>query len=193
MRLWFPVTRTISRPGAAARHPERVAAPCTTSVGTSTASSSAWRLFSGTTRRVERKRQAQDGDRAGLGSGPAGDTRAQRPAAGHQRQVLQLLAEALDDRRPPLVEPGRWSRRAPTGHDVGLLDERDAESLLQRDVCRRDQVRGAHPPRPRARAPARPSARGRVTCASPDRAGLDLEFAAAPLAVTPPASPILVH
>ena len=98
LRLWFPGTSTISRLTPPRGIPNGSPVPCTTSVGDRVQLGLAALL--GATRRVERKRQAQDGYRPGLGGRPAGDTRAQRPAAGDQRQVLQLLAEAIDDRRP---------------------------------------------------------------------------------------------
>ena len=46
----------------------------------------------------------------------------------------------LDDGRPGGVELSRGRGRAPSGHAVGLLDQRDAESLRQRHVGRRDEI-----------------------------------------------------
>ena len=46
-RLWFPRTSTMPRPGPPAGIPNGSLAPCTTSTGTCTASSSGWRVDSG--------------------------------------------------------------------------------------------------------------------------------------------------
>ena len=40
----------------------------------------------------------------------------------------------LHDREPGRVQLGRGRRRAPAGDAVGLLDERDRDVLLQRDL-----------------------------------------------------------
>ena len=60
--------------------------------------------------RVQRKRQAEHGDRAAVRRGAAGHTGAGGAAADDQRQAAQLAAaQVLDDRRPGLVEPVGWS------------------------------------------------------------------------------------
>ena len=79
-------------------------------------------------RSVQRKGQAQHGDRTGVGRGTAGHAGAGGPAAGDQWQAAQLAAaQVIDHRRPGRVELARRSGRASPGHAVGLLDERDAD------------------------------------------------------------------
>lgn len=82
----------------------------------------------GAARRMEGKREAQDGDRPGLGCGPTRDPRAQRSTAGHEREPAEWAGAKLrKDRAPGSVELARWSRAAPTRDAVGLLDECDAQ------------------------------------------------------------------
>ena len=82
----------------------------------------------GATRRMEGKREAQDGYRPGLGCGPTRDPRAQRSTAGHEGEPAEWVGARLrDDRAPGSVELPRWSRAAPTRDAVGLLHERDAQ------------------------------------------------------------------
>jgi hypothetical protein len=55
---------------------------------------------------VQRKRQAENGDRATLGRSAAGHPGAGGAAADDERKAAQFAAaELLDDRRPGLVEP----------------------------------------------------------------------------------------
>ena len=80
---------------------------------------------------VQRERQAEHGDRTGLGRRPARHPRAGGATADHERQPAQLaLAQLLDHRNPGLVQPiraGAGERRPAT--QVRLLHEGDAEAL----------------------------------------------------------------
>ena len=82
----------------------------------------------GAARRMEGKREAQDGDRPGLGCGPTRDPRPQRSTAGHEGEPAEWAGAKLrEDRAPGSVELARWSRAASTRDAVGLLHECDAE------------------------------------------------------------------
>ena len=118
-------------------------APCTTSVGTATASSSGSRVFSGRPGRADREGEAEHAGGAGLRRGAAGHARARRAPAGHDRQAAQRpAAQVLDDRGPGRVELGRRRGRATAGDAIRLLDERHADPERQRGPRRRDQVAG---------------------------------------------------
>jgi hypothetical protein len=53
--------------------------------------------------------------------------------------------QPFDDGRPGRVELRGGRCRAPSRDQVGLLDQRDAEVLLERSAARRHQVRRGHP------------------------------------------------
>jgi len=74
-------------------------------------------------RRVNRKGEAEDGSRAQLSGGAAGDAGAKRAPADDQRQVGK---ELRDDRDPGLVELVCGRRSPPAGDAIWLFDERDA-------------------------------------------------------------------
>ena len=77
---------------------------------------------------MEGKREAQDGDRPGLGSGPTRDPRAQRSTAGREGEPAEWAdAKLRDDRPPGGVELAWWSRTTPTRDPEGLLYECDAQ------------------------------------------------------------------
>jgi hypothetical protein len=155
--------------------------PCTTSVGTVTASSSSRRLRGGAPGRLEREGEAEHGDRADRLGGAAGDPGAQRPAPHDQRQPGELVvAQAPEDGGPGGVELAGRGGRAPPRDAVGLLDQGDRQALLARDVRRRDDVAGLHPPASRAvtedeRAPRR-AGRAQMRPGRPVR-GLDVDGA----------------
>lgn len=91
--------------------------------------------------RVERKGEAQNGDRIGHRGGATGDPRTQRPAPGQDGHAAEcVLAELGDDRAPSHVELARWSRAASSGYPIGLLHECDGESLGAGGFGRADKV-----------------------------------------------------
>ena len=160
----------------AAASPNGSRSPCTTSVGTATASSSA-----------QPARRRRRGARRGGWSGNARQTTPAAPVAAAVRQATRApedrpptssgppprraCAQVVDDGRPGGVEPRRGRRRAPAGDAVGLLDERDGHPGGLRGRRRGDQVAGGdaaagavaeheqRPRRPRRRAGGRAPAR----------------------------------
>ena len=122
-------------------------APCTTSTGTATASSSGRRLGRGGAPRGAAGcsgNARQSTPIAPVASAVRQATRApdERPPATSGRPPSAPAAQVLDHRDPGRVELVRRRRRAPAGDAVGLLDERDAEAERQRRARRRDQVAG---------------------------------------------------
>jgi hypothetical protein len=89
-------------------------------------------------RRLQRERETQDGNGAGLRSGAAGDARAERATADDQRHVDR---ELLDHRDPRSVQLARGRRGTPSGYPVRLLHERHADPLPERSTGCRDQIR----------------------------------------------------
>ena len=131
-------------PGASGGIPNGSLSPCTTSTGTS------HRVELGQARllrpagRMDGEGEAEDGDRAGLLGRAARDPRAERAPADDQRQARELVcAQPLEHGAPGRVQLVGGRRRAPARDTVGLLDERDRDALLQRDLgCdRRGQER----------------------------------------------------
>jgi hypothetical protein len=99
----------------------------------------------GAARRVNRKREAEHGCRAGRLGGAAGDAGAGRAAAGDESQTRELVAaQMLEHCRPGGVELRRRRRRASPCDAIGLLDERHGEAERERGVSRRDEVRRVH-------------------------------------------------
>jgi hypothetical protein len=108
---------------------------------------------------MEREREAEDRDRPRPLGGPAGDPGSERTAAGDERQAGELpRAQAVDDGDPGSIELARRRRSAPPDDAVGLLDERDRESLCERGLRRGDEISRRHPTA-RAMAEDEPAAR----------------------------------
>ena len=136
----------ISRCGAGPGMPNGSDSPCTTSVGTVTPSSSGIRVFSGRPGGCTGNARHSTADRLAVAGGAAGHPRAGRPAAEHQRQVVEpLVGQPLGDREPGRVELlGRCGR--PAARDpVGLLDQRDVHAGGPRGPGGGDQVGRADP------------------------------------------------
>ena len=127
--------------------PNESLSPCTTSVGTSTASSSSRRLFSGRPGGCTGKAR-QSTATAPASAAVRQATRApMRTAAGDQREPGELAgAEVLDHGDPGCVELPRRGGSAPAGDAVGLLDERDADGMRVGDLGGLLQIRRAHLP-----------------------------------------------
>ena len=127
------------RPGGGI--PNGSLAPCTTSTGTRTASSSASRLDSGRPGGWSGKARQSTPTAPVVSGGSACDTRAGRAAARDERQPGELVpAQMVEDRDPRCVELMRGRGRAASGDAVRLLDERNGEALFERDVLRRDEI-----------------------------------------------------
>jgi hypothetical protein len=80
-------------------------------------------------RRMQGKRQADDGDRARRRRGAAGHPGARRAAADDQGKFAQRPAAQLGDHREPAgveLMSRRWS--APASYLVGLFNQRDAQA-----------------------------------------------------------------
>ena len=91
--------------------------------------------------RVEGEREADEGDRLGVGGRAARDAGAGGAAAGQDREAAEwALVELEDDRRPSRVELARRSGAAPSCYPVGLLDERDAEPRGMGALGGRDEI-----------------------------------------------------
>src|SRR5262249_22653650 len=129
-RLWSPGTSSTVRCGPAGGMPNGSRSPWTTSVGTTTASSSARRLFSGRpggwSGNARQRTPATPAGAAGGCRGRAGAPGAGGAPAGHEREAL--AADRLDDRQPGGVELRSRRGRAAARDPVGLLDERDAHA-----------------------------------------------------------------
>ena len=137
------------RLGPAGGIPNASRTPCTTSVGTVTASSSGRRLGAGgrAARGLQREGEAEHPDGAGRLCRAARDAGARGPAAGDQRQPAQLaLEQVVDDRRPGGIELVCRCRRTSPRDAIGLLDERDADPHRERRIRGRNQVPGGHAP-----------------------------------------------
>ena len=90
---------------------------------------------------MDREGEAQHAGGAGLRRGAAGHPRARGAPADHERQVAQRpAAQVLDDGDPGRVELARRRGRAPAGHAIGLLDQRDADPDRLRGLRRRHEV-----------------------------------------------------
>jgi hypothetical protein len=90
---------------------------------------------------VEREGQADDALGTDLGRRPAGHPRAGGPPAGQQRQPGQRARPQVRRHRAPRrVELVGGRGRAPSRHPVGLLDERHADTELERGARGRPQV-----------------------------------------------------
>ena len=161
VRLWLPATRTTVLCAAVGGIPNGSPLPWITSVGTSTASSSASRLAVGAdpARRGGRSGNARQShaDGAGDSGRAAGDARAGRAAAHDKRRLHDaLVAQALDDGQPGGIELCCRRRRAATCHAVRLFDQNDADLLGLRSARHGNEVtRASHPLRPHGRARAR--------------------------------------
>ena len=149
LRLWLPGTTTTRRPRRFAGMPNGSLAPCTTSTGRLDRVELVLTRLAGvgSAGSVHGECEAEHGGRARLGRRAARHTRAGRAAAHHERQPAQLaVAQLFDDRDPRLVQPVGRRRRAPPGHQVGLLHERNAEALGLRHLGDRHEVARAHSP-----------------------------------------------
>ena len=83
----------------------------------------------------ERERETQHGNRAELSRGTTRHAGAERPPADDEWKAGQLvLAKALDDCAPVGVEAGNGRWRTPPRDAVWLLDERNGDLLLERNV-----------------------------------------------------------
>ena len=145
----MPGTCTTVRFLPAGGMPKGSPAPCTTSVGTLTASSSGSRLglaaVPAAAWRLQREREAEHRDGAGRLGGAAGHSRAHGATAGDERQPAQLVrAQVVDHRRPGGVELACRSGSASSRDAVGLLDERDADPLRARYAGHRNQIWRRH-------------------------------------------------
>jgi hypothetical protein len=86
-------------------------------------------------RRLEREREAEHGDGSRRLCSAAGNPGTERAAANDARKPAELAGrELLHDRSPGGVELARGCRRAPPGDPVRLFDERNRDSLRDRDV-----------------------------------------------------------
>lgn len=98
-------------------------------------------------RRVQREGQAENRGGARRRGGPAGHPCPRRPAAADVRQAAQGTVPKSGDHRGPCgVKLTCGGRGAAAGHAVGLLDERDGESKVQRGRGDGFQVGGRHRP-----------------------------------------------
>jgi hypothetical protein len=99
----------------------------------------------GTAGRSQWEREAKHGEGTGHFGGAAGDPRSQGSASDEKRQTAQLAREQVIDRcGPSSVELSR-RRGAPAACDtVGLLDERNAHLLRERNIGHRHQVCRSH-------------------------------------------------
>jgi hypothetical protein len=92
-------------------------------------------------RRVERKGEAQDGDRIGLSGGATRDPRAQRPTTGQNRQPPECVAAELGNHcGPGRVELAWLSRAASSSNPVGLLHKCDGKLPRAGRLARGDKV-----------------------------------------------------
>ncbi len=143
-RPWSPATLTTLRSGPSGGMPKRSLFPCTTSTGTSTASSSGRRLCGG----LSPLRGGRSGKaRQRTASPPVSctvrhATRAprERPPTTSGRPSSSSAPQLLDHRHPCLVETLGRSGRAPARDAVGLLDQRHCEACAHRGIPRRDQI-----------------------------------------------------
>ena len=93
---------------------------------------------------MQRERQTQHGDGAGIRGRPAGHAGSGRPPADDQAAGDHPTPPQLGyDRDPRRVELRSRRRAAPARDAVGLLDEHDAQARRQRHVGRGDQVASA--------------------------------------------------
>ena len=124
-------------------------APCTTMVGTLTASGSQAarrRPGRGTTWWLERERDADHAHGTRPLSGAASHTSPERAPAGEGPQASQFAGDQLlDDRRERRIELAGRSPAASPRDPVGLLDERDVESRRARVSPKREGRRDAAP------------------------------------------------
>ena len=128
--------------------PKRSPVPCTTSVGTVTASSSARRLGAGA-RPLEAEAAA---GRRGTALRrrrlpPLSGTRRGRPTSGLRRRPAPRAARLRADARSPPSTPfelARRCRRTAPRNPVRLLDERDAHADRLRSARRRDEILRLH-------------------------------------------------
>ena len=95
---------------------------------------------------MQRKREADDADRAGCCGGAARDPCAGRATAAHERKAGEgARPELVDDGDPRLVELRGGCRRSPSRDAVRLLDERDRDTGGERGGRRRDEIGRADP------------------------------------------------
>ena len=141
-----------ARPCAARRrrHAERSREPCTTSVGTVTASSSGSRLGAGADPRRARpqwERETEDAGSADRRQRCGTRPRARRPPTDDECQAAQLGREqVVDHRRPRRIELARRCGSSPPRHPVGLFDERHAQSHLVCNARDRNKIFACTPP-----------------------------------------------
>ena len=129
--------------------PKRSRSPCTTSVGTPTASSSGRRLAGAA---PSRRRGGRSGNaRQSTAAAPVAsavrqrDPRARGASARDERQPLEHSRPQVGaDGGPRRVELARRSLAAPSGHAVRLLDESDAQACGETGVRRGDEIRRGH-------------------------------------------------
>jgi hypothetical protein len=92
-------------------------------------------------RRLERERQAQNGDRTHRFGSPAGDSGTERPAADDQRKPAELVVlQLFDNHRPGGVELTSRRRRSPARYSIRLFDEGDTDALRESRLARGDEV-----------------------------------------------------
>jgi hypothetical protein len=122
----------------------------------------ALRRLAGAPGRDEREREAEHGESACRFRRAAGDAGPDRAAADDQVQVGQGLSpQGLDGRRPDGVELWGAGREAAAGDAVGLLDQRNGDSLRPGRLRRRNEIRRLDsPPAP---GPKTSPARGFLT------------------------------
>ena len=124
--------------------------PCTTSIGTVTASSSGSRLCAGVEPDLRggcRGNARQRTPTAPVASAVRQATRApeDRPPTTSARPPQLACDQVVDHRRPRRIELMRRSGRTPTRDPVGLLDERDAQSHRVCNARHRDKILRLHP------------------------------------------------
>ena len=144
---WFPATLTTLRLGPSGGIPNGSLSPCTTSVGTATASSSPSRLFDGSSPFPGgcTGKEAEQRDRTEVRGGAARHSRTGRASAHDERKALEAVAaKLLDDRRPRGIQLPRRGGRLSPGDHVGLLDEGDGDLGVTRRLGGRDEIGGAH-------------------------------------------------
>jgi hypothetical protein len=100
---------------------------------------------SGSAPRLQRERKAEHTDRSGRLGGAARHSRPHRPAAGDEREPLQLTGtQMVEHCDPGDVELAWRSRGTASGDAIGLLHEGDAETLRARHVRNRHEVSRGH-------------------------------------------------
>ena len=165
------------------RAPNGSLSPWTTSVGSSTASSSGWRVFSGLPGGCSGNARQRTATAPLCRSRAAGDAGAGRSPADDQRQLAEVaVAQLAEHRRPGLVELLGPRRGALAGDAVGLFDEHDAAAAARRPPRSPRPGRARRPSRRhRGRAPAARARRRRASvCARAGPCGVSISRMAKP-------------